>query len=231
MRSSRRYERHLPGYPSGVSKPSKPLERCAEVRTPPNRGPSGETARLVGGRTGRALRARTPVTRHAGHRGKFLCVSAWRGKTRPTGFASRRKRTNMRVGFIGLGMIGRCMAANLQKAGHQLIVHDLSGTAAEPFLAKREVWSNSPREVGAQTEIVFTSLPVPADVKQMALGSNEVIERMRPDTAFSTGRPIRRWCARSTPPSPRRTSTWSIRRSAVASGSRAIPPRSPSIAE
>jgi hypothetical protein len=131
MRSSRRYERHLPGYPSGVSKPSKPLERCAEVRTPPNRGPSGGTARLGGGRTGRALRARTPVTRHAGHRGKFLCVSAWRGKTRPTGFASRRKRTNMRVGFIGLGMIGRCMAANLQKAGHQLIVHDLSGTAAE----------------------------------------------------------------------------------------------------
>jgi hypothetical protein len=115
MRSSRRYERHLPGYPSGVSKPSKPLERCAEVRTPPNRGPSGEAARLGGGRTGRALRARTPV-------------SAWRGKTRPTGFASRRKRTNMRVGFIGLGMIGSCMRANLQKAGHQLIVHDLSGT-------------------------------------------------------------------------------------------------------
>jgi NAD binding domain of 6-phosphogluconate dehydrogenase len=218
MRSSRRYERHLPGYPSGVSKPSKPLERCAEVRTPPNRGPSGETARLGGSRTGRALRARTPA-------------SAWHGKTRPTGFASRRKRTNMRVGFIGLGMIGSCMAANLQKAGHQLIVHDLSGTAAEPFLAKREVWSNSPREVGAQTEIVFTSLPVPADVKQVALGSNGVIERMRPDTAFSTGRPIRRWCARSTPPSPRRTSTWSIRRSAVASRSRAIPPRSPSIAE
>ena len=38
----------------------------------------------------------------------------------------------MRVGFIGLGMMGKGMAANLQKAGHQLVVHDLSRAAAEP---------------------------------------------------------------------------------------------------
>src|SRR5437899_1102293 len=41
----------------------------------------------------------------------------------------------MRVGFIGLGMMGKGMAANLQKAGHELVVHDLSRAAAEPFLA------------------------------------------------------------------------------------------------
>ena len=76
----------------------------------------------------------------------------------------------MRVGFIGLGMMGKGMAANLQKAGHDLVVHDLSRAAAEPFLAKGAVWANSPREVGAQSEIVFTSLPVPADVEQVALG-------------------------------------------------------------
>ena len=54
----------------------------------------------------------------------------------------------MRVGFIGLGMMGKGMAANLQKAGHELVVHDLSRAAAEPFLAKGAVWTNSPREVG-----------------------------------------------------------------------------------
>ena len=90
----------------------------------------------------------------------------------------------MRVGFIGLGMMGKGMAANLQKAGHDLVVHDLSRAAAEPFLAKGAVWANSPREVGAQSEIVFTSLPVPADVEQVALGPNGLIEGMRPDTAF-----------------------------------------------
>ncbi len=64
----------------------------------------------------------------------------------------------MRVGFIGLGMMGKGMAANLQKAGHELVVHDLSRAAAEPFLAKGAVWANSPKEVGQQSEIVFTSL-------------------------------------------------------------------------
>jgi len=90
----------------------------------------------------------------------------------------------MRVGFIGLGMMGKGMAANLQKAGHELVVHDLSRAAAEPFLAKGAVWANSPKLVGEQTEVVFTSLPVPGDVEQVALGANGLIEGMRPDTAF-----------------------------------------------
>ena len=90
----------------------------------------------------------------------------------------------MRVGFIGLGMMGKGMAANLQKAGHELVVHDLSRAAAEPFLAKGAVWANSPKEVGQQSEIVFTSLPVPADVEQVALGANGLIEGMRPDAAL-----------------------------------------------
>ncbi|MBV8120524.1 MAG: NAD(P)-binding domain-containing protein, partial [Alphaproteobacteria bacterium] len=63
----------------------------------------------------------------------------------------------MRIGFIGLGMMGKGMAANLQKAGHDLVVHDLSRAAAEPFLAKGAVWANSPKEVGQQSEVVFTS--------------------------------------------------------------------------
>jgi 3-hydroxyisobutyrate dehydrogenase-like beta-hydroxyacid dehydrogenase len=90
----------------------------------------------------------------------------------------------MRIGFIGLGMMGKGMAANLQKAGHELVVFDLSRAAAEPFLAKGAIWANSPKEVGAQSEVVFTSLPVPADVEQVALGPNGLIEGMRPDTAF-----------------------------------------------
>src|SRR5229473_2307351 len=90
----------------------------------------------------------------------------------------------MRVGFIGLGMMGKGMAANLQKAGHDLVVHDLSRAAAEPFLAKGAVWANSPKQVAEQTDVVFTSLPVPADVESVALGANGLIEGMRPDTAF-----------------------------------------------
>ena len=91
----------------------------------------------------------------------------------------------MRVGFIGLGMMGKGMAANLQKAGHQLVVHDLSRAAAEPFLAKGAVWANSPR-AGRRSRPRSSSprcrcRPMS---RQVALGPNGLIEGMRPDTAF-----------------------------------------------
>ncbi len=50
----------------------------------------------------------------------------------------------MKIGFIGLGMMGSGMAANLQKAGHDLVVHDLRRAAAEPYLAAGAVWADSP---------------------------------------------------------------------------------------
>ncbi len=89
----------------------------------------------------------------------------------------------MKVGFIGLGMMGKGMAANLQKAGHQLIVHDIRRAAAEPYLANGATWADSPKALGEQSEVVFTSLPVPADVEAVALGPNGLIEGMKPDTA------------------------------------------------
>src|ERR1700726_1766150 len=90
----------------------------------------------------------------------------------------------MRVGFIGLGMMGKGMAANLQKAGHELVVHDLSRAAAEPFLAKGAVWANSPKQVAEQTEVVFTTAPVPADGESVAPRVKGPIEGIPPDTAF-----------------------------------------------
>ena len=90
----------------------------------------------------------------------------------------------MKVGFIGLGMMGKGMAANLQKAGHQLVVHDLRRAAAEPYIANGAAWADSPKAVAEQSEVVFTSLPVPADVEAVALGPNGLIEGMKPDTAF-----------------------------------------------
>ena len=53
----------------------------------------------------------------------------------------------MQIGFIGLGMMGAGMASNLQKAGHQLIVHDLSRQAASRHLANGATWAESPRAV------------------------------------------------------------------------------------
>ena len=76
----------------------------------------------------------------------------------------------MKIGFIGLGMMGSGMAANLQKAGHDLVVHDLRRAAAEPYLAAGAVWADSPRAVAEASEVVFTSLPGPVEVEAVALG-------------------------------------------------------------
>ena len=90
----------------------------------------------------------------------------------------------MRVGFIGLGMMGKGMAANLQKAGHQLVVHDLNRGRGRAVSGEGRDLGQFAAQVGAQCEVVFTSLPVPADVEAVALGPNGLIEGMKPDTAF-----------------------------------------------
>ncbi len=70
----------------------------------------------------------------------------------------------MKIGFIGLGAMGRGMAANLQKAGHDLVVHDLSRDAAQPFIDKGAVWAATVKELAQDCALVCTSLPTPADV-------------------------------------------------------------------
>jgi 3-hydroxyisobutyrate dehydrogenase-like beta-hydroxyacid dehydrogenase len=90
----------------------------------------------------------------------------------------------MKIGFIGLGMMGSGMAANLQKAGHDLVVHDLRRAAAEPYLAKGAVWADSPRAVAEAAEVVFTSLPGPPEVESVALGKDGLIEGIDKDKAY-----------------------------------------------
>ena len=90
----------------------------------------------------------------------------------------------MKIGFIGLGVMGTSMAANLQKAGHSLTVSDLRRGAAEQHLAAGAAWAESAREVAAASEVVFTSLPGPPEVEAIALGPDGILEGMRPDAAY-----------------------------------------------
>ncbi|WP_417210576.1 NAD(P)-dependent oxidoreductase [Antarctobacter sp.] len=85
----------------------------------------------------------------------------------------------MKIGFIGLGLMGRGMAANLQKAGHDLTVHDLSREAAQPFLDAGAHWAETPKALARHAEIVFTSLPRPSDVDAVAEGESGLIAGFR----------------------------------------------------
>jgi 3-hydroxyisobutyrate dehydrogenase-like beta-hydroxyacid dehydrogenase len=90
----------------------------------------------------------------------------------------------MRVGFIGLGTMGAGMAANLRKAGHALVVHDVRREAAEPFLAESATWADTPRALAERAEVVFASLPGPPEMEAVALGEQGLLAGMRRDGAF-----------------------------------------------
>ncbi len=90
----------------------------------------------------------------------------------------------MKIGFIGLGTMGAGMASNLQKAGHELVVHDLHRQAASRHLAAGAVWADSPRAVAEACDLVFTSLPTPADVQRVGTGTDGLIEGFRAGAAW-----------------------------------------------
>jgi 3-hydroxyisobutyrate dehydrogenase-like beta-hydroxyacid dehydrogenase len=90
----------------------------------------------------------------------------------------------MKVGFIGLGTMGNGMASNLQKAGYELVVHDIRRAAAEKYLAAGAVWADTPKALAEQCEVIFTSLPGPPEVEEVALGPNGLLAGMKDGSAY-----------------------------------------------
>jgi len=90
----------------------------------------------------------------------------------------------MKVGFIGLGMMGAGMASNIQKGGHELVVNDLTRQAASRHLNAGAIWADSPKAVAEQCDLVFTSLPTPADVRKVGTGENGLIEGFKKGSAW-----------------------------------------------
>lgn len=81
----------------------------------------------------------------------------------------------MKLGYIGLGVMGGPMATNLLKAGHDVTVHDIDKAKAEPQLAAGARWAESPRAVAEAVDVVFTSVPGPPQVKALAEGDDGLI--------------------------------------------------------
>lgn len=81
----------------------------------------------------------------------------------------------MKIGFIGLGTMGRHMASNLMKAGHALTVHDTRREATAPHQNAGAAWADTPRALAEASEVVFTSLPGPVEVEAVALGEQGLL--------------------------------------------------------
>ena len=74
------------------------------------------------------------------------------------------------VGFIGLGNMGRATARNLQRAGFDLVVHDIRREAGAPLEEHGAAWADSPAAVVAGADIVFTMVFGPAQITEVVRG-------------------------------------------------------------
>jgi len=84
-----------------------------------------------------------------------------------------------RVGFIGLGLMGRPMARRLLAAGYGLTVHNRSRGPVEELASMGAFPAGSPREVAERSEAVLLMLPDSAEVEQVVLGKDGLIEGLR----------------------------------------------------
>jgi 3-hydroxyisobutyrate dehydrogenase len=85
----------------------------------------------------------------------------------------------MRLGFVGLGNLGRHLAASLLRGGFPLTVHDRDEHAAQDLVAAGAAWAASPRAVAATSDSVFTCLPSPAAVDAVVTGENGLLTGFR----------------------------------------------------
>ena len=81
-----------------------------------------------------------------------------------------------KIGFIGLGIMGKPMAGHLIDAGYDLVVHNRNRDAVDELVGKGATEAHSGREVAEQSDIVITMLPDSPDVESVALGEGGIIE-------------------------------------------------------
>jgi 3-hydroxyisobutyrate dehydrogenase-like beta-hydroxyacid dehydrogenase len=106
----------------------------------------------------------------------------------------------MQLGFIGVGNIGTPMCRHLIEAGHEVLVYDVNPSNMARMVSLGAQAGESPRAIAQACNIVFSSLPGPREIEQVALGAHGIIEAARPELIYvdlSTNSPTvaRRVCA------------------------------------
>jgi 2-hydroxy-3-oxopropionate reductase len=82
----------------------------------------------------------------------------------------------LKVGYIGLGLMGKSIARNILKAGFPLVVHNRSRGAVEELAGEGATAAYSPKEVAEQVDVIFTNLPDTPDVEKVVLGENGILK-------------------------------------------------------
>lgn len=90
----------------------------------------------------------------------------------------------MKLGFIGAGNMGGPMCHNLIKHDHQMLIHDLSPAVVERFVSLGATAGKSAEAVTAESEVVFTSLPGPVEIREVVLGDGGIAAGAHAETIY-----------------------------------------------
>ena len=80
----------------------------------------------------------------------------------------------MKVGFIGIGVMGHSIAGHLLDAGHEVHVYNRTKAKADAIVARGAIWQDTPWDVTAASEVVFSMVGYPKDVEEIYYGENGV---------------------------------------------------------
>jgi len=87
---------------------------------------------------------------------------------------------SVHVGWIGTGVMGAAMCSHLLDAGCEVTVHSRTRAKAADLLARGARWADSPADVAARADVIFSIVGFPADVREVVLGPSGALEGARP---------------------------------------------------
>ena len=89
-----------------------------------------------------------------------------------------------KIGFIGLGVMGKPMSKNLIKAGYSLIVYDINPDSVKEVVSAGALQGSSPSQIGAECDVIITMLPNSPHVEQVVTGKNGILEGAKPGSVI-----------------------------------------------
>lgn len=90
----------------------------------------------------------------------------------------------MKVGFIGLGVMGQSMAGHILEAGYDLVVYNRTKSKAKDLVDRGAEWANSPKQVAELADIVITIVGYPKDIEEVYLGEDGLFSGAKAGSIF-----------------------------------------------
>jgi 3-hydroxyisobutyrate dehydrogenase len=99
-----------------------------------------------------------------------------------TDFQGRVAPANRKIGWIGAGVMGSSMCGHLLKAGYRVTVHSRTRSKAQPLLDRGAQWAESPRALAAESDVLFTMVGFPQDVRTVYFDETGILAGARAGT-------------------------------------------------